>query len=169
MILTIDEYKTLPPYRSDQADALITALLPEIEADFLLIRGMDWRRVTGDLTTGSTTITGPSSLVGVEVGDLVDGTNVRGIVVRITRGDTPSITLDSAADADATGQTLTVYPRGARMIAARMVAFQIREGERDVALSSESIENHSMTADSERVMGYPKSIVGGIKRYGGIG
>lgn len=168
MILTLAEYKVLPPYRSTQSDAMITALLPLIESDFLAIRGIDWRRVTGDIASASAEISSLSSLVGIEVGQFVEGSDVRGQIIAIDR-DAKAITLDTAASADTADVALTVYPAGARMTAARMLAFQVNEGERDTALASESIEKHATQADSERIGGYPRSIVGGIRRHGGIG
>lgn len=167
-LLTIAEYKALPYYRSTQSDALINALLPDVEADFLAIRGMAWRNITGDLTNASATISDVSSLAGIGIGQLVDGSNVRGLIVSIDR-DAGTVTLDTDATGDAADQALTVYPAGCRLIAARMVQFHIDEAERDPALSAESIADHRTEADGERIMGYPMAVVGGIQRFGGFG
>lgn len=167
-LLTIAEYKALPYYRSTQSDALINALLPDVEADFLAIRGMAWRNITGDLTNASAVISDVSSLAGIGIGQLVDGASIRGLIVSIDR-DTGTVTLDTAATGDAVDQELTVYPAGCRLIAARMVAFHVDESERDGALSSEKIGDYSAAVDEKRVLGYPDAIVAGIRRHGGIG
>jgi len=166
-ILSLTEYKALPSYQASHGDALITQLIPEVEADYLAIRGLDWRRATGDIANGSKTVSTVSTFVGIEVGQLVDGTGVRGVIVSMDR-DSGTIELDTAATADATGEALTVYPQAVRLTAARMLVFQINEGLRDSALSGESIEKHTTSADADRIMGYPKAIVGGIRRYGDV-
>jgi MFS-type transporter involved in bile tolerance (Atg22 family) len=169
MIITLAEFKSLPYYDNSRGDLAIEALIPLVESDYLLIRGMDWRRITGTITDGSAVITAASSLIGIEVGKLVDGTGIRGQIISITRGETRTITLDQKASASTEDVALTVYPAGVKLTAARMIAFQFNESQRDAALSSESIEDHTMQSDEKRIHGYPESVVAAIRRYGGVG
>ena len=67
----------------------------------------------------------------------------------------------------ATVNDATVYPDGADVTAALMIGYLLKAKH---GLQSESIGNYSYSNEStdKQICGYPKSIVGTIKRYIGI-
>jgi hypothetical protein len=107
-IATRWEIKSLLGISSSSHDSRISALIPEVEADYLKIRG---KAFATDATDGR-----------------------------------------------------TVYPDGSKLTAARMVQFHL-DG-LTAGAKSESLGDYS--ADAEELLeGYPKSVVGRIRRYGG--
>lgn len=176
-IITNGEYKQLPVCRTTHEDTVIDAVIPMVEADFLEIQGRDWYRMTADATDGSAVLsdigngyglTVPQMLDRLEVGQLLGGAGIRAMVASIDV-DAYTVTLDAPATATGADVAIIIYPRGALMIAARMIAFQINEGQRDSALGTETLGAHMMVTDKDRIRGYPRTVVGGIRRYARVG
>ncbi len=179
-ILTIDEYKALPAYNSSQSDDIIEALIPEVEAHFEQLRGAAFTTIRGSIADGAKVITGVVGIVyrdGVDqnrfdLADLEDCVAilrkkqvvyledvVRGLIVSWdTESDT--ITIDTAADDDASDAIFTIYPAGSKLIASRMIKYLIEnDGEKSYSIGDESIQYDEFLGI------YPKSIVQGIERY----
>ena len=179
-MITLTEFKATQYYRTAMSDAIISQMITQAERDFLKIRNNPFIRIKGDIVKTTDTISNVSASDYrdtsfnpdyIEEGDLItDKTNakVNNYIVYYDY-DNNSIILDSnvSASADETELELIVYPANSKTVIARMIYYIYSESELDPSLKSESIEKHSMTrfSDTEMIGGYPKSIVGSIKRY----
>ncbi len=183
-IISITEYKALPAYNSGQADALIEALIPEVEAHFKELQGAPFLQFLGSMADGAAVITNIlaadrdpdyiSNLVAnnssdydlivdsLERNQVVQCGTYQGKVVRWTGYDDRTITVDTAADEAISSGFFIVYPAGAKLIASRMIKYLIEnDGEKAYSIGDESIQYDEFLGI------YPKSIVGGIRRYVG--
>jgi len=68
---------------------------------------------------------------------------------------------------DTTGYGKPIYPKGAALTAAQMIQFHLN-GMRRTGIAAQSLGDHSVTFTGELMEGYPKSIVGKIRRYVGF-
>jgi len=162
-LLTLTEYKTFPCYNATQTDAIITALLPEIEANFLEIRGKDFYRIEADITDTSAILTNIDNITGIHRGDYIFNSNVEGSVVDLDiSGITGTITLSNSATSTLEDLDFVVYPSGAKRIAAYMLNYQI---ENYAGAGEESIGSHSMDYGNDLLHGYPRTIIGTVRRY----
>lgn len=98
---------------------------------------------------------------------LTDSTNDRLISFLIPRVEEDYLHIRNCPfDEDSDG---IIYPDGAEMTAIQMVGFLMLDVNRKSAggISSESVGSYSYTKDNltHYINGYPKSIVGKIKRY----
>lgn len=185
-IVTLNKVKTFLNITDTTKDALITALIPEIEADFLLIRNKPFIVITGNLTTGAEFITNverfdPNNTLyyqryerllsddqidhlfdqiceGMTVSDIA-GTKVYGKIINIDKFN-QQITLDADASATATGEKLYIYPEGCQLAAAEMLKYMMNKK----YAQSESFGDYSFSSE-EMVSGYPKSITNKIRRF----
>lgn len=175
MILTLSEYKTLPFYKSTQSEAQISELLPEIELAYLEIRGIPFFMFTGDLTVDSAVIDDISNFDEIKVGQRIYGTNVYGKITAIdTDTDDDSnlsdnITLDDDATATEDDAELTIYPIGSKLVSAKMLAYVLNSSDFSNK-KSEKIGDYAYTAfeESDMINGFPRTIVGSIKRYADV-
>jgi hypothetical protein len=165
MIITIDEYKISPYYKPTQTEATIVELIPSIEEEYLAIRNIPFLRITGDLVSGSKVISDISNFSDLQIRQMVSGTNIRGYITAINESN-DDILVDKNATATEADATLTIYPIGAKLVAARMINY-IMENAGDTGMKSEQIGDYQYERfDSDKMInGYPKTIVGSISRY----
>ena len=67
-------------------------------------------------------------------------------------------------DTDEEGKT--VYPEGAALTVAQMIQFHLNTGKR-TGIAGQSLGDHSVTF-KDAIQGYPREIVGGIRRFVGF-
>lgn len=90
------------------------------------------------------------------------------------RTESAALTL-AFTDTDGTGVTATVsgpgtiYPEGAELTAIKMIQYQLGAGMMGAGISSEKLSSDYAvsfdTSPENMLHGYPKSVVGGIRRY----
>jgi hypothetical protein len=166
-ILTLAEYKTTPFYSVSQSDASISYFLEWVDDYILEIRGIPFFTFTGDLTATSTTISNVSDSYGFTYeGALIEGDSVRARITDINTDD-QEITVDTAASATATDETITIYPRKAQLIAAEMVKWLIDSLTISRDVKSESIGTYSYTNydSTDDKSGFPKRITSKIEQF----
>lgn len=165
MILSLSDYKDYPQYDSDMSDAKAQLLLDAAEAKYREIRNNDFDYVTATLTSGSAEITVDQYLkVGMPI---YSASGQYGVITAV---DNFTITSDTESTASASAAKLYVYPVGSRWTIAEMVAYMANRTPATADLSSESIFKHSWSrqAGSDLINGFPKSIVGGIRRMANL-
>lgn len=177
----------------DDKETLVDALIPLVEEDYLAIRNKPFDTYTKLTITNAATSDGEitvtisdamrdmSYMIKVREDDskllvaqriaiyfslrniCADGDDVlfigSGISLLFGSGDT-----GVTADVTAMG---TYYPPGAEYTAIKMIDYHMNAG-KGAGISSESLGDYSITYDTglgSRVADYPRSIVGGIKRY----
>ena len=168
-IITIDEYKAYPYYTSSQTDAHINIFIQDVEEAYLTIRNLPFYVQECDITSGSADIETSDDTDWIENNMRVSGTGItEGSLVTFV--DDGTVTISNAATASNDAVTVTFYPIGAKGTAAKMIKYLFDNQYRDDNLVSESIEKHTMSFASgdELIEGYPKSIVGRIKRFHGF-
>jgi hypothetical protein len=178
-ITTLASYKSILGITSTDVprDNQITALIPQVEADFLRIRnrpfdiGVTLQVTVGATVAGNISVTIDTSICTIAV---LAGDNIarvaRKIMSALTGGYWYNVTLDNATltiwskyadtevevafdDTDATGVTATVtdtatlYPTGAEFTAVKMIQFHMGAG-KGVGISSESLGDHSIVYDT---------------------
>lgn len=112
-ITTLEKVKTILQISDTSQDDLIEALIPLVEADFLMIRNKAF---------------------------------------------------DTEYNED-TEEYDTVYPIGSELTAIKMIQHQL-SNIKSQGVSSESLGDYSISYDNAMLVdGYPKSVVGGIKKY----
>ena len=158
MIITLAEYKTFPSYSDTQTDAIINNMIASIDEDIVNVRKKPIKTSTGDVTTGSKVITNIDDVTGIELFNFYKSDNATGTVIS---KDDDSITLDTVATGTATEEIFYTYPSNLKKIASEMINYNI---EVYTGITVESIEDHSVDY-GDMIFGYPKSIVGKIKRY----
>ena len=169
-----------------EKDALITALIPIVEDDYLAIRNKPFD--IGEVLTithaadlgGNIGITLASHTYEIPV--IID--DAISLIARkiydalryyfsltyyndtVTLFDLPSPVVFSGGvtgvTADASGSAI-IYPAGAEMAAIQMIAYRINT-QQSAGVASESLGDHSISYNADG-SGYPKEIVGAIKRY----
>jgi len=173
-IISLTEYQALPAYDSSQSDAEINALIPQVEAHFLQIRGTQmWDEIIANTTNGSAVleeITDRKYRHFLDVReDFMPGQECSGSGIasgaKILSWDDElfTVTLDSVCTATAGEVVITIYPAGAKLIVSRMIKYLFEnDGESSYRLGDE-------TQEFESFLGiYPRSIVAGIERYVGF-
>lgn len=193
-ITTLAQAKTILGITGTTQDALITALIPMVEADYLAIRnrpfdiGATLTINTGAGATGNITVTidGVGVLVAVLAGDTAaqvarkiksainDGytytSSISGAVITITSIYADTEVTVAFADTGTTGVTATVsgtvviYPTGAEMTAIEMIAYRISR--KPVGVASESLGDHAVSYAAVNGQ-YPIEVTKAIKRYVG--
>jgi hypothetical protein len=186
-IVTIEKVNLFGRIEGIGNDILIQELIPEIEADYLMLRNRPFPVISGNITDGSAVI----SLVqrydadvveyqngnnfngenydyydhlfdelteGMTVSD-VTGSNVFGKIISIDKLN-QAITLDSNSKETVFGKKLYVYPVGCQLVASEMIKYQMSKR----YVGSESFGDYSFT-NEQMIGGYPKSIVGKINRF----
>jgi len=172
-ITTLAKVKTVLGISGTTQDALITELIARVEEDYKVIRNRDWdtevedeRVGVGDGSTLEFTLAKHPVIYDSEY-IYVGGSLSKDYSLNLTTG---VITFTTAPDA---GKRVTAdyeavntyYPDGAELTAIRMVGYLI-ETQKAQGIQSESLGDHSITFDkSDFILGYPKSIVGNIRRH----
>jgi hypothetical protein len=182
-ILTLAEAKAFLKITDTDADrdAQITAFIPAVEDDIAAICNTRFRNTSvsfsGDITiTGvSTTYTltcsdGGISDVAFAVGDYIDledSDRNDGYYTIATLADT-AVTMTEALiteDEKVLVFYLIQWPEAVRMIAARMIAYQL-DMIGSAGISSEHILDYSYTRGEGTDLGYPVPIIKALQRFG---
>jgi hypothetical protein len=180
MIITLTQVKALLNISGTSKDTLITALIPEAEAKYLQIRNFPFLQIKADISNGDKTVSNvliyPYSNVmsfeyetatAVEYLNRMDYVYGSTIDNYITDIDIYSNTfeLDTASSTSATQVTFTIYPQGAKMIAAKLIQYLMSSNSMN-GLQSESVGSYSWSKGSAgNPFGVPDDIFKSIKRY----
>jgi hypothetical protein len=174
-IITTAEAKTLLGITDASQDALIATLIPQVEADFLVIRNREFdtkingeRLGVGDginktFTIQHVPIIADSEqlyIAGYATSEEYTINNVTGV---ITFANAPADGVRITADYESQD---SVYPDNGKFVAAKMIGWHLQT-QKSLGANSESLGDHSIaySGDDTYIKGYPKSIVGAIKRY----
>ena len=193
-ITTLAQAKLILGITGTTQDALITALIPMVEQDYLAIRnrpfdiGATLTINTGAGVAGNITVTidGGATIVAVLAGDTAtrvawkiklaigDGyhytSTISGAVLTITSIYADTEVTVTFTDTDTTGVTATVsdtdviYPTGAEMTAIEMIEHRLSK--KPVGVASESLGDHSVSYAAMNGK-YPIEVTKGIKRFVG--
>lgn len=82
----------------------------------------------------------------------------------------PWDTLGSLSDLDMSydfDYTSPVYPQGAEITIFEMIAYKLRVTAGEQNITGESLNSYTVNYETGTIQGFPKSIVGGIKKYVG--
>ncbi len=174
-ITTLAAVKTVLGLTTTAQDTLITALIPQVEADYLAIRNREFdtevegeRLGVGDGVNKTFTLqhvpiitdTEVLYIAGLATSEVYTINNTTGVIVFT---NAPADGSRVAADYEAQD---IIYPENAAFTAAKMIGWHL-QSQKSIGVSSESLGDHSVSYTNEAhfVQGYPKSIVGAIKRY----
>lgn len=180
--------KTFLKITDSASDALIAALIPEVEADFIMLQNRPLIVITGNITTGSAVIASVARYrndigiynqivfegdelnddqidhlfdqleEGATVSD-VTGLKVFGRIVSVDKLN-QTVTISANSSETATGKKLYIYPAGSQLVAAEMIKHMMNKK----SLQSESLGDYSYT-NEQMINGYPESITKKIRRY----
>jgi|WetSurMetagenome_2_1015567.scaffolds.fasta_scaffold287282_3 hypothetical protein len=163
MILTLAEAKNLLGLTDTSLDSRLTAILPIVESDCYIITKNDFMVKEYEITS----IT--SGLINVvndlAVGDTVmiySGENGQEPMTVLTASGTQiAIANESLVDEGANSLIKMKYPKGLKLVAAKMAKYKIEDSP---GIKSESLSQYSVTYDTN-VEGYPQSIINDLRRY----
>ena len=188
MIITLAQVKSLLNISGTAKDTLISAMIPEAEAKYLQIRNIPFTQIQGNLTASDKTISNlklypfdiSNSLSSVlydnnTVAAFIDRTDyfynaVQSIDNYVTEIDVENntIELDTAPSATATDVIFTVYPKGAKFVAAKLIQYFMQSNSMN-GLQSESVGSYSYSRGGSQgggnPFGVPDDIYKSIKRY----
>jgi hypothetical protein len=188
MIITLSQVKSLLNISGTAKDALISALIPEAEAKYLQIRNIPFMQIQADITSGDATVSNlklyPCDVLNSLSSVLYDNSTIAAFVDRtdyfynstnsidnyVTEIDIENntIELDTAPAATATDVIFTVYPKGAKFIAAKLIQYFMQSNSMN-GLQSESVGSYSYSRGGSQgggnPFGVPDDIYKSIKRY----
>jgi hypothetical protein len=184
MIITLAQVKSLLNISGTAKDTLISALIPEAEAKYLQIRNIPFMQIQADITSGDATVSNlklypdtalSSVLRDGTVSSFVDRTDyfynsAQSIDNYVTEIDVENntIELDTAPSATATDIIFTVYPKGSKFIAAKLIQYFMQSNSMN-GLQSESVGSYSYSRGGSQgggnPFGVPDDIYKSIKRY----
>lgn len=175
-ITTKAKVKTILGITGTTQDALIEALIPLVESDFLNIRNAPWdTKVYGErVGVGN----GTQKIFALDNFPLILASEkiyINGVLIASAEYDvnynTGALTFDTApiANSRITADYEVVdffYPDGAELTAIRMIGWHLAQ-QKSIGVSSESLGDHSVTYEKSATgaESYPASIIGSIKRY----
>ncbi len=175
-IVTLEAAKVFLGITDTSKDALITALIPAVEADYLRIRNKKWDTFVvdkedlgiGDGVETEFTVARFPTILDSEVVYVQRGRSSNYTIVNATG----VITFDEAPEADVRVEAdyesqVEYYPDGSDFTASQMIGYQINM-QKSQGIQAESLGDHSITYPTTSVgflEGYPKSIVGSITRF----
>lgn len=188
MIITLAQVKSLLNISGTAKDTLISALIPEAEAKYLQIRNIPFMQIQADITSGDATVSNlklyPCDVLNSLSSVLYDNNTVAAFIDRtdyfynsaqsidnyVTEIDVENntIELDTAPSATATDVIFTVYPKGAKFVAAKLIQYFMRSNSMN-GLQSESVGSYSYSRGGSQgggnPFGVPDDIYKSIKRY----
>jgi hypothetical protein len=188
MIITLAQVKSLLNISGTAKDTLISALIPEAEAKYLQIRNIPFMQIQADITSGDATVSNlklyPCDVLNSLSSVLYDNSTIAAFVDRtdyfynstnsidnyVTEIDIENntIELDTAPAATATDVIFTVYPKGAKFIAAKLIQYFMQSNSMN-GLQSESVGSYSYSRGGSQgggnPFGVPDDIYKSIKRY----
>jgi hypothetical protein len=188
MIITLAQVKSLLNISGTAKDTLISALIPEAEAKYLQIRNIPFMQIQADITSGDTTVSNlklyPCDVLNSLSSVLYDNNTVAAFVDRtdyfynstnsidnyVTEIDVENntIELDTAPSATATDIIFTVYPKGSKFIAAKLIQYFMQSNSMN-GLQSENVGSYSYSRGGSQgggnPFGVPDDIYKSIKRY----
>jgi hypothetical protein len=188
MIITLAQVKSLLNISGTAKDTLISALIPEAEAKYLQIRNIPFMQIQADITSSDATVSNLklypcdvlNSLSSVLYGNntvssFIDRTDyfynsAQSIDNYVTEIDVENntIELDTAPSATATDIIFTVYPKGAKFVAAKLIQYFMQSNSMN-GLQSESVGSYSYSRGGSQgggnPFGVPDDIYKSIKRY----
>ena len=174
-IITVTEAKTyLQLPAGSTYDALIAALIPEAEAQFLKIRSIPFYEIEADIVSGSNEITDISDedILRVEENDYLEaaGIVVSSIVNKVENWKSERVNITEnkiIIDNDATASTenllIKVYPKGSKFATSKIIGYYMDKST-GTGVKSESIGSYSYTTD-QNMAGLPESITKFIVQY----
>lgn len=193
-ITTLAQVKLILGISGNTQDALITALIPLVEKDYISIRnrpfdeGTTLQITAGAAASGNVTVTidGAALPVVVIAGDTAAQVARKaynalrgGYLYMVTiAGDTLTLVSKQSSadivvvftDTGATGVTAVVseyimlYPEGAESTAIDMIAYRLSK--QTPGIASQSLGDHSVSYEPSKDK-YPATVTGGIKRFVG--
>lgn len=185
MIITLAQVKSLLNISGTAKDTLISALIPEAEAKYLQIRNIPFMQIQADITASDKTIINlklyPYDISNSLSSVLYDNNTVAAFIDRtdyfynsahsidnyVTDIDIENntIELDTAPSATATDIIFTVYPKGSKFIAAKLIQYLMQSNSMN-GLQSESVGSYSYSkGGGGNPFGVPDDIYKSIKRY----
>ena len=188
MIITLAQVKSLLNISGTAKDTLISALIPEAEAKYLQIRNIPFMQIQADITSGDATVSNlklyPCDVLNSLSSVLYDNNTVAAFIDRtdyfynsaqsidnyVTEIDVENntIELDTAPSATATDIIFTVYPKGAKFVAAKLIQYFMQSNSMN-GLQSESVGSYSYSRGGSQgggnPFGVPDDIYKSIKRY----
>lgn len=185
MIITLTQVKSLLNISGTAKDTLISTLIPEAEAKYLQIRNIPFMQIQADITASDKTISNlklyPYDVLSSLSYVLYDNNTVAAFIDRtdylynseqsidnyITEIDVENNTveIDTAPSATATDVIFTVYPKGSKMVAAKLIQYLMQSNSMN-GLQSESVGSYSWSKGSSgNPFGVPDDIYKSIKRY----
>jgi hypothetical protein len=188
MIITLAQVKSLLNISGTAKDTLISALIPEAEAKYLQIRNIPFMQIQADITSGDATVSNlklyPCDVLNSLSSVLYDNNTVAAFIDRtdyfynstnsidnyVTEIDVENntIELDTAPSATATDIIFTVYPKGSKFIAAKLIQYFMQSNSMN-GLQSESVGSYSYSRGGSQgggnPFGVPDDIYKSIKRY----
>jgi hypothetical protein len=188
MIITLAQVKSLLNISGTAKDTLISALIPEAEAKYLQIRNIPFMQIQADITSGDTTVSNlklyPCDVLNSLSSVLYDNNTVAAFIDRtdyfynsaqsidnyVTEIDVENntIELDTAPSATATDIIFTVYPKGSKFVAAKLIQYFMQSNSMN-GLQSESVGSYSYSRGGSQgggnPFGVPDDIYKSIKRY----
>jgi hypothetical protein len=188
MIITLAQVKSLLNISGTAKDTLISALIPEAEAKYLQIRNIPFMQIQADITSGDTTVSNlklyPCDVLNSLSSVLYDNNTVAAFIDRtdyfynsaqsidnyVTEIDVENntIELDTAPSATATDIIFTVYPKGSKFVAAKLIQYFMQSNSMS-GLQSESVGSYSWSRGGSQgggnPFGIPDDIYKSIKRF----
>jgi len=169
-ILTLAQFKASGTYLLNTAkfptDAITSQLILDSEDSYLGVRGKPFKKITGDITSGSAEITGIAGydLLGLKKGQRLVGTGISGEIIDITTDGT-TVTIDANASATTENLEMFVYPEQSLAVAIQIVNYLRQDYVDNYLTKSESIEKHSWTnwGTMDMKSGLPRKITSRIK------
>ena len=172
MIITLAQAKTLLGITGTAKDTLMTALIVEAESKYLEVRNRPFTQITGDLTTDDKTVSNialydANSVYNAILVDRMDYlfNDTNSIDNYVTDIDSDTLELDTASTTTATDVIFTVYPKGSKMVAAKLISYLSQKSSMN-GLQSESVGSYSWSKGSDgNPAGIPDDLFKSIDRY----
>lgn len=185
MIITLAQVKSLLNISGTAKDTLISVLIPEVEAKYLQIRNIPFMQIQADITSGDATVSNLKLYPETDFSYTIENDN--SVAAFIDRTDyfynstnsidnyvteidieNNTIELDTAPAATATDVIFTVYPKGAKFIAAKLIQYFMQSNSMN-GLQSESVGSYSYSRGGSQgggnPFGVPDDIYKSIKRH----
>ena len=176
-IITQAEAKAILQITVSTYDTLIDTLIPDAEGLFLIVRGIPFFEIEGNILTGSNTILEVTDQDQDKVcdRDYLEGTGVEASAyvtkvdywktgrVSITEN---TITMSAVATATTEDLLIKIYPANSKNASARIIGYLLSTKNLD-GLINESIGTYNKTK-FDKISGLPADIAGQIKQYQSI-
>jgi len=177
-ITTLAQVKLILSITDSSKDALITALIPLVESEYLSIRNKPFDTVAsgelmgyGDDTETEFTLKYHPIISG-SLTVYINGTLTTAYTANIVSG------IITFTTAPAVGEKITadytavyfIYPEGSELTAIQMIGYRLQADVTGKEIKSESLGDHSVTYENSAkgevgAGGYPASITAGIRKY----